>query len=188
MPRLDDARTLILDAALELAQKRGYAGFSFRDVAQAVGVKSASIHYHFPTKDDLVEALIARYSEAFMTELGARYARNPTPKTAVLAFIGMCRDVLVEGNRMCLCGIMASEADLLPAPARTGTAAFFETCAEWLSPHMAELGEDDPKAAAQDIIARLEGAMLMARVAGDTSAFTTIAERISRQIEAKVAA
>jgi TetR/AcrR family transcriptional repressor of nem operon len=185
MPRLDDARAAILDAAQELAQKRGYAGFSFRDIAEAVGVKSSSIHYHFPTKDDLISALLDRYGASFLDALEERYAANPTPITAIGAFIELCRIVLVEQNRMCLCGMMASEADLLPPPARRGTADFFEACTLWLIPHFKGLGEENPRAAAMDLIARLEGAMLMARISDNVENFTAIAERILTQIKAQ---
>ena len=40
----------ILLVACSVIMERGYNGFSFRDVAAEVGIKSATIHYHFPTK------------------------------------------------------------------------------------------------------------------------------------------
>jgi DNA-directed RNA polymerase specialized sigma24 family protein len=37
----------IMDAARAMVQARGYNGLSFRELAKEVGVKSASVHYHF---------------------------------------------------------------------------------------------------------------------------------------------
>jgi TetR/AcrR family transcriptional repressor of nem operon len=55
------AATAILDVAEQLAQTRGYNGFSYADVAAHLGVTKASLHYHFPPKAELGCALISRY-------------------------------------------------------------------------------------------------------------------------------
>ena len=47
----------ILDTAQALAQVRGYNGFSHADVSAELAITKASIHYHFPGKADLAEAL-----------------------------------------------------------------------------------------------------------------------------------
>ena len=62
--------TEILDAAEGFARQTGYNGFSFRDIAAEIGIKSASVHYHFPTKGDLGAALARRYAERFFERLG----------------------------------------------------------------------------------------------------------------------
>ena len=43
----------ILEVGQELIQTVGYDGFSYRDIADRVGIKSASVHYYFPAKTDL---------------------------------------------------------------------------------------------------------------------------------------
>ena len=48
-----DTKQTILEAARRVVQSRGYNALSFRELAKEVGIKSASIHYHFPTKGDL---------------------------------------------------------------------------------------------------------------------------------------
>jgi AcrR family transcriptional regulator len=52
------ARDEILDAAGELFTTRGYAGTSTRMIAEAVGIRQASLYHHFKTKDDILEALL----------------------------------------------------------------------------------------------------------------------------------
>ena len=52
-----ETRTMVLDVAQEFVQTRGFNAFSFRDVAERVGIKTASIHYYFPTKAELCRAL-----------------------------------------------------------------------------------------------------------------------------------
>jgi len=51
--------------AERLIQTRGCSAFSYQDIADALKIKKASIHYHFESKTDLVIAVIDRYSERF---------------------------------------------------------------------------------------------------------------------------
>ena len=55
----------ILDVAEQLIQTRGCSAFSYQDIADALKIKKASIHYHFESKTDLVIAVIERYTERF---------------------------------------------------------------------------------------------------------------------------
>ena len=55
----------ILDVAEHFMQTRGFNDFSYRDIQNEVGVKTSSIHYYFPTKQDLVIHLIDRLCCAF---------------------------------------------------------------------------------------------------------------------------
>jgi TetR/AcrR family transcriptional regulator, transcriptional repressor for nem operon len=49
-PDPNNSREAILEAARRAAQSRGYAGLNFRELADEVGVKHASLYYHFETK------------------------------------------------------------------------------------------------------------------------------------------
>ena len=45
----------IMDAAERRMRIGGFNGFSFREIAADVGVKSSSVHYHFPTKENSLQ-------------------------------------------------------------------------------------------------------------------------------------
>jgi len=182
MPRLHDARGEILEAAQAMAQRRGYAGFSYRDIADRIGIKAASIHYHFASKDDLVVALARGYREDFFARLRARIEGKDDPAQQLRALIGLVREVLVEDDRMCLCGMLAADVELLSEEARAETAAFFTGAIEWLTGVWGALGHKDPAGAAADTMARLEGALLIARVSNDTDLYDRVARRIERDL------
>ena len=64
-------REEILNVAESMIRVAGFNGFSTRDVANAVGIKSASVHYHFPTKADIGVAVTqAPRIERFIQGLG----------------------------------------------------------------------------------------------------------------------
>jgi hypothetical protein len=54
--------TRILDVAERLVQTRGHNGFSYADVASELGITRAALHYHYPGKAELGEALIGALS------------------------------------------------------------------------------------------------------------------------------
>jgi AcrR family transcriptional regulator len=68
-PKSLRTRKRILDAAMELFAERGYHASSNADVAEAAGLTRGAMLYHFPTREDLVEAAIdhiqMRRTEAF---------------------------------------------------------------------------------------------------------------------------
>lgn len=55
---MDNKRQEILDTTIQFIQKSGFDSFSYQDLSTAVGITKASIHYYFPSKEDLgVEVL-----------------------------------------------------------------------------------------------------------------------------------
>ncbi len=64
----------ILEVATRHFAERGYDGTSMNDVAEAVGVRKASLFYHFETKDALYEAVLDRLIATLATPLGVAYS------------------------------------------------------------------------------------------------------------------
>lgn len=58
-------REEILDAAWALAREHGLAGFSLRDLAQAVGMKAPSLYEYFDGKEAIYDAMFAQGYEQF---------------------------------------------------------------------------------------------------------------------------
>ena len=69
----------ILEVGQELIQTVGYDGFSYRDIADRVGIKSASIHYYYPAKTDLACAAARKYRVDFSAGVTEMAAGRPTP-------------------------------------------------------------------------------------------------------------
>ncbi len=177
-------RERILDTAERLVQTRGFNGFSYADIAAALGVTKASLHYHFPGKAELGEALISRYSERFTTELERLDAGGLTAPDKLTAYAALYANVLRE-DRMCLCGMLAAEYETLPAPMRDSILQFFDHNEEWLQAVLEDGRSDDSMRfdgtsvdGAQMILGGLEGAMLVARPYHDVRRFEAAATRL----------
>jgi AcrR family transcriptional regulator len=64
----DERRRLLVDTALSLLAQSGFEGFRTRDVADAAGINSATLHHYFPTKEDLITAVAERLAARFESE------------------------------------------------------------------------------------------------------------------------
>lgn len=65
----DGRKAEIVLAAAALLEQRGEAGFSLREVAKTVGMKLASLQYHFPNKSDLMAALLNHIMDAYLDDV-----------------------------------------------------------------------------------------------------------------------
>jgi TetR/AcrR family transcriptional repressor of nem operon len=176
-----DTKQRILDAARLAVQARGYSGLSFRDLAAEVGIKSASIHHHFPTKGDLGAALARRYTADFAEYLDGLLADSSDRNGCIRKYTDVFRGTLLNGNRMCLGGFMAAEHDELPAEVRAEVVKFSEMNVHWLVQVLSlrKKTTTDVKAVhrhALAIFAAVEGAQLVARSHGDVSVFDEIVD------------
>src|SRR5689334_10787320 len=132
-PSTPNAREAILEAAKQTAQTRGYGGLNFRDLAETVGIKSASIHYHFPTKADLGAAVAERYWQDTAGVLAAMREEAPDASRALARYPDIFRRSLEDGNRLCLCSFMSAEYADLPEPVRREVQMFGDVNVAWLS-------------------------------------------------------
>ena len=175
----ENAREAILLAAREAAMTRGYGGINFRDLAATVGIKAASINYHFANKALLGEAVARRYWEDIARDLEAISAKAKSPAEALRQYPSIFRASLERGNRMCLSSFMAAEHDELPAPVLKEVQAFADVNVAWLSRQLVAAGLGDPdsmEARARAIYGAVAGAQILARSRSDVAIFDALIE------------
>jgi TetR/AcrR family transcriptional repressor of nem operon len=179
-----DSAQRILDVAERLVQTRGFNGFSYADIAEALDVTKASLHYHFPSKADLGRRLVERYERTFLALLKGIDATGAAPREKLKRYARIYADVLRD-NRMCLCGMLASDYATLPKAMKEDVKHFFDENEQWLVAVL-EQGRKSgalefkgaPLDLARVIVGSLEGAMMLARSYGEPARFDTAAERL----------
>lgn len=178
-----NVREAILVAAKEAAMAHGYGGLNFRDLAEAVGIKAASINYHFATKALLGEAVARRYWEDIARDLDALSTNARSPIEALQRYPSIFRLSLERDNRMCLSSFMATERDALPEPVLKEVQAFADVNTAWLCEHLiaAELAPpSEGEARAHAIYAAVVGAQIIARSRSDVKFFDGLIESYQR--------
>lgn len=80
----------LMDLAEAHIRDAGYGGFSFRDLAAEIGIKSASVHHHFPTKAILAAAVARRYGDRFLAAVVAWLRLAVGPREWCAGFFDAC--------------------------------------------------------------------------------------------------
>ncbi|SLN44409.1 TetR/AcrR family transcriptional regulator [Pseudooctadecabacter jejudonensis] len=173
-----DTKTALLDCAEAAVRARGFDAFSYADLAQTVGIRKASIHYHFPTKADLSDALITRYQTMIEAKLARIDAEQPTAAGRLAALVVFYRAASHNGQSVCLCVALSGSRESLTDGVVAKMAAFRKTLVDWLARTYAAgqtdqsiTGVNVPKDEARATLALLEGAHLAAHTAADISLF-----------------
>jgi TetR/AcrR family transcriptional regulator, transcriptional repressor for nem operon len=186
---LPDTREKLVAEAEILVRKRGWSGFSYADLAEAVSLRKASIHHHFPTKEDLGVALIEAYGERYDMALDQIVAASTDGLARIEAYAKLYLHG-VEEEQGCLAAAMAAELAILPKRIRDGVAVFFHRHIDWLRQILAEgqlngtIGADiDPANSARMIVATLEGALMMERLLGGALGFEATLAALRRSLK-----
>lgn len=173
----------IIDIAEDMIRRHGYHAFSFREIAAKVGIKSSSVHYHFPTKVDLAIAVAKRYSDRFFNTLDAIDQTTQSPDRIIAAYTDVFRSALVNDRKLCLCAMLGAEKAVLPESVLPQIQAFFIRNLVWLShvavTHGCSYSEDEIHKRASCLLATLEGALIVSQTLEDDESFehiTTLAQ------------
>src|ERR1700689_2604079 len=172
-----NSKEAILAAAKRTAQAHGYGGLNFRDLADEVGIKAASIYHHFPSKADLGAAVARRYWEDTAAHLESMLAETPDPVRCLGRYPDVFRKALENDNRMCLCSFMAAEYDDLPEAVKKEVQTFADINVAWLSRVLSIAGvvsSEDSEQRARAIFAAIAGAQLIARSRSDISIYDAL--------------
>jgi len=112
-----DTRTKILDVAEDLVQRVGLNAMSYKDISEAVGIRKASIHHHFPKKENLVEGLLERCAISY----GDNYQRivdgDGRAPGKLRKFAAVFADGL-QNKKLCLVGSISTDRNTLQDSSR----------------------------------------------------------------------
>ena len=167
-----DTREEILAAAEELLLRRGFNGFSYQHIAVRLSIRNAAIHYHFPTKEDLVMALVRRYRLRFLawTEEAASCC---SAFDRLKAYFQTYVDHLDKLWRICPVGIFGAEFDAIPDLMQREAQMLMRDVYEWMVATLDEGRREgsvdfvgDARDKAMGLAASLQGALQFASIAG----------------------
>jgi len=185
----NDTKTALLDSAEHAARTCGYDGFSYANLAKDVGIRKASIRYHFPTKASLSLALMRRYHTNLQTACHAIDAVETSAGARLLALIDLYRNALDEGKSLCLCVALSTSRDSLPTDVIEQIRQFRQMMIAWLGQVFdagradgSILNIGDPQEEASAALSLLEGAQLGARVEENPILFENATRLIQRRL------
>jgi TetR/AcrR family transcriptional repressor of nem operon len=181
----------LVDGARQLIMLGGYNGFSYADLAQRYGIRKPSIHHHFPSKVDLVVAVVEQGRARIREQIAALADSSPAAMDQLRMYTTYWeRCIKDQSAPFCLAGVLAAELPSLPDQIATAVRGHFADLAEWLRTVLA-LGtqqgsirlEASPDTEAENFMAAVYGAMLVARAFDDPDRFASIIESLISRIQ-----
>ncbi|HXT51357.1 MAG TPA: TetR/AcrR family transcriptional regulator [Thermoanaerobaculia bacterium] len=190
-----ETRERILHLAKDILLRRSFHSFSYQDLADGIGIRKASIHYHFPSKEDLGVALIERIGAAmkrFAVELSETHR---PPEERLTAFFRVMRGLLDEGNKICVFGVLGAEFNALPPRMQVAYAELLEAQQKWLA-RVLERGRErgvfafagTPDEEALIVSSTVQGALQIARASRHPERFDAVVAALEARLRAQPAA
>ena len=187
-----EMRTKILDTAQDLLQRLGVNAMSYQHISDAVGIRKASIHHHFPTKENLVDTVLERYSLYFFDLVDNILQSKLSPKEKLQKYIDLFEATLKSdcGDKACLYGMIGAEIETLGLGAAAKVRHFHEGNEARLTELLVEGREKKvfrfkgvPRTTAALIFSLLEGALLIVRAKGGVKQFREITDQLMTLLE-----
>lgn len=172
MPAQILSKNEVLDVLLDTFRERGYEGASLAELSAATGLMKSSLYHHFPGgKEDMAEQVLA-YLDAQLTATVYQPMRSTQPPAKKLALMLDAIDAFYEGGRKaCLYERLCASVDRAKfrRPLKRAFAAWMDAvetlCLE------AGLSKSVARARAENLVVRIEGALVVGVGADDFGVF-----------------
>ncbi|ARN21734.1 TetR/AcrR family transcriptional regulator [Piscinibacter gummiphilus] len=173
-------RDRIVEAADALFYQRGFEKTSFAGIADAVGLSRGNFYYHFKTKDEILDAVIALRAARTQAMLDEWTALAPTPLDRLRCFAEMLihnREAIQHHG--CPVGTLCAELAKSAHPASGNAAMIFGQFRDWLREQFEALGHaGDADALAMHLLSRSQGIAALANAFHDEAFIRHEVERI----------
>ena len=130
---MSDRKTEIIEAAADLLQSRSFNSFSYQDISDLLGIRKASVHHHFRTKEDLGVALAGHFRNEYKTRLTEITRLYDQPWDRFEAYVAMISDIMLSGDKICAAGVLQSEHNVVPERVRAGINTVMQYTRGWLA-------------------------------------------------------
>lgn len=180
-----DTREEIIQLAMELTQSRSFNWLSYQDISDRLSIRKASIHYHFPTKQDLGVALLKHYRELFAEwsrEAKSKYKSAPERFDAYFDYF---RGIMGKNERVCPGGVFSLEWQTLSDGMKTEVKGLFNDHRKFLDVVIREGREAKElreEGSVEEQIAMIgscvQGALQIARVQGHAGGFNAALKQL----------
>jgi len=180
----------IVGEGRHLIMTRGYNGFSYADIAAAVGIRKASIHHHFASKSHLAVAVVEQSRAIIRAQVELLADVEPDAVEQLRAYAGYWERCIADDSApFCIAAMLAAELPSLPDDLAHAVQAHFAELSGWLAQLLA-LGvrqggvvlTGSPEDEADAFMSAIYGAMLSARAFADPARFVSITETLLARV------
>lgn len=183
MPRPTAERAEVIPRLAEVFREHGYGGASLTRIGRATGLGKGSLYHLFPNgKEQMAAEVLAEIDAWFEENVFSPLRDEPDPRLAIRLMLARTDAYFLSGRRVCLPGAIAL-VDARDHFAERVSGYF----GEWITALTAALvraGRNPPEAVAlaEDAVAGIQGALVLARALSDVGAFSRALDRIGARL------
>lgn len=183
-------RESIILLAEKLVKEKGFNAFSFHDIAATIGIKTASIHYHFPTKADLGVAVLEQQKTRLYQMQESVQDKGVLAKLE--AFFSIYNNLPRE-NMVCMVGSLATDFNAIDPKVQENLSEFADLVLQWLTDILQEGKRENifhfttpAKVKAVQIASSMVGVVQLQRLVNeDDNFFKKVKDNIIKELKAK---
>lgn len=169
-----------------LFYEQGFEHTSFAQIAEAVGISRGNFYYHFKTKDDILDAVIAYRVEKTSGMLEQWALAGESPADRIRSFIGILmrnREKIMQFG--CPVGTLTNELMKLEHPSHDAANRLFTMFRDWLRLQFEQLGHhDEADQLAMHLLALSQGVATLASTYRDEVFIQQEVERLNQWLNA----
>lgn len=182
----EENRARIVDAAIELFYKKGFANTSFAEIARRAGVPKGNFYFYFPSKDDILNAVIDARVAGLRGSLVQFEQEFDDPRDRLKRMADMPKNefpMIMEFG--CPMGTLTAELGKQQHELCDNARQMFTLLLEWAEDQFLLLGGNrkEAKSLAHQLLVRLQGASVMAQAYQDSSWILDEVEQTKRWID-----
>ena len=179
-----DNRKRIIEAANRLFYIKGYNQTSFADVADEVGISKGNLHYHFRSKEDLLEAIIGLRMQVIESNLAQWAEEFADPKDKLRRFAQMLLNEEADVTRYgCPLGSLNMELGKTQQKLRDRSRDMFDLFQQWLEQAFQQMGFKDSRELSMHLLTMTQGVALMSYVYADNNLLKNEQKKIIEWID-----
>ena len=183
-----DRKKQILELSIELVKMYGYDSFSYATLSKELGITKASIHHHFPKKDDLGLALCNYIHNQMSTAFDAILTKDISALKKLEAYLTLYENMLEEGDKVCPVASLQAEANIISKEMKDAIYGIDNTESQFIENVLIQGKEsaeftilEDIKTQAILMASSLKGTLLYARIHGKEH-YRIISQQMIKQI------
>lgn len=186
----NNTKTEALNLAKEYLQTLGFNGFSFQTIADSLGIKKASLHYYFSSKEDMGIALLEDYEQGHKT--WAKKVQELPSKVKLEKMVkGFC-SLSAKHNMICPVGSFTSDFYSVSPKMKKKLQQFHFLIRDWLVETIEQGKKEgtikktiDSTLAADLFLTTLQGGVQVARIRGEQESLKKMLEALLDQLHGK---
>lgn len=183
MPKSQDIRTRLLEAATKMTYRYGFGHTALADIAKEAKIPLGNVYYYFKTKDEIGNAIVERRMAHFRTQL-EELNKLDSPKERLCGFVQIKIDNRNELARSgCPVGTMCSELHKHRGSVAKNATVLFAEALSWMEKQFKALGQGaDARGLAVHLLSATQGVSVLGHTFNDPHMITAEAKRLKEWI------